>query len=379
MNRLRTGPLSPEREDARLPAPLIAERPGPDGWPDDEADLQTKARSPATPVTPADTLVASWLSAFAAADRALGSNAEQLGPFDASKRGNRLRTEREQVAGLLEAVAHGHRGASLLLRYLRGGSIDIRVLHLPSGVSACVFDVEGVLTTSAAAHREAWCATLDTYLLARAERLRRPFVAVDRNLDYSNHLDGRPRLAGLRAFLASRGISLPEGEPSDLPGAESVHGLANRKEELLRRFIAQKGVEAFAGSRAYLEVARIVGARRAVVSASAHTSLVLRYAGIADLVEQQIDGRTLETEALRPKPAPDMLLAACARLGVDPTEAAAFETNPAGITAARAGGLRAAVAVARDENAAAFSASDPDLIVNDLGEMLEHAGLGASV
>jgi beta-phosphoglucomutase-like phosphatase (HAD superfamily) len=379
MNSPRTGLLPPERKHARRPAPMLAERPGPDGWQDNDAEPVSGGLPPATGLTPADTLVASWLSAFAAADRALGSNAEQLGPFDAGKRGNRLRAEREQVADLLEAVAHGHRGASLLLRYLRGGSIDIRVLHLPSGVSACVFDVEGVLTTSAAAHREVWCATLDTYLLARAERLRRPFVPFDRNLDYSNHLDGRPRLAGLRAFLASRGINLPEGEPSDLPGTQSVHGLANRKEELLRRFIAQKGVEAFAGSRAYLEVARIVGVRRAVVSASAHTSLVLRYAGIADLVEQQIDGRTLETEALLPKPAPDMLLAACARLGVDPTEAAAFETTPAGITAARAAGLRAVVAVARDENATAFSPSDADLIVNDLGEMLEHAGVGASV
>lgn len=109
-----------------------------------------------------------------------------------------------------------------LAGFERVSTIDIRRLGLPSGVTACIFDVERALTTSACIHRDAWCSTLDAFLLARADRLRRPFVPLDRNHDYTNHLAGRPRLAGLRSFLASRGISLPDGEPSDLPVPDDV-------------------------------------------------------------------------------------------------------------------------------------------------------------
>jgi HAD superfamily hydrolase (TIGR01509 family) len=200
-------------------------------------------------------------------------------------------------------------------------------------------------------------------------------VPFDPNLEYSNCLAGKPRLAGLRAFLAGRGISLPEGEPSVRPGDESVHGLANQKQEVLRRHLEQHGVDAFAGSRAYLEVARIVGARRAVVSASTNTGRVLQRAGIASLIEEQIDGHALEADSLEAKPAPDTLLAACARLGVDPIHAAAFETTPAGIIAARAAGVRTVIGITRDENSGALFASDADKVVTDLGEMLERAPL----
>jgi HAD superfamily hydrolase (TIGR01509 family) len=284
-----------------------------------------------------------------------------------------LRAERTEVVGLLDTVAHGQRGATLLVDCLTHAPVDIRLLRLPTGVFACVFDLEGALTTSAAIHCEAWRLTLDPFLLAYADRLRRRFVSFDPHRDYPDYLSGRPRLAGLRAFLASRAISLREGEPSDRPGTESVYGLSNRKQETLRRLIEQNGVEAFAGSRAYLEVASIVAARRAVVSASTNTALVLQRAGIAELIEEQVDGAAVESESLRPKPAPDMLLAACARLGVDPGQAAAFETTPAGIMAARAAGIRTAIAVARDGHIAPFSACHPDLVVTDLGEMLERS------
>jgi beta-phosphoglucomutase-like phosphatase (HAD superfamily) len=320
-----------------------------------------------------ETLVASWLAAFTAAESATRSNARYLRSPDAGERLHRLRAEREQTAGLLESLAHGERGATLLIECLRHPTIDIRLLGLTNGITACIFDVEGALTTSAAVHRDAWRVTLDSFLAARSERALHPYVPFDPDLDYSRHLAGRPRLAGLRAFLASRGIPLGEGEPSDLAGAESVHGLAKRKQEVVRRYLDQKGVDAFAGSRAYLQVARIVGVRGAAVSASANTALILERAGIADLIQQQVDGRALEAESLEPKPAPDMLLAACARLGVDPGQAAAFETSVAGITAARAAGVRAVIAVARDENTAALSFGEADVVVNDLGELLERA------
>ena len=335
----------------------------------------TSHELPASPAPRADTLVADWLSAFAAAERAIASSTDYLSAAEASQRSRRLRSERERVAASLGEVVHGHRGATLLAHCLGRPSVDIRLLGLPDGVRACIFDVEGALTTSAAIHRDAWCAALDPFLFAWSERLGREFVPFDPSHDYEEHLVGRTRLLGLHGLLACRGISLREGEPSDLPGTESVYGLANRKQEVLRRDIERKGVDAFSGSRAYLELARVVGVRRAVVSASSNTALVLQRSGIADVIEEQIDGAVVEAESLRPKPAPDMLLAACDRLGVEPAQAVAFETRPAGFAAARNAGVRAVVAVARDESSAAYSAGDVDLAVSDLGELLE----GASV
>lgn len=361
--------LTAVREQQRpLRTAELPDRTRTDQWRDQDTQPRTAAEAP-----PVDTLVAHWLSAFAAAESALRANAGHLGHADVGTRIHRLREQREQVAASLETLVHGHQAASLLLHCLTRPTIDIRLLGLPSGVTACIFDVEGALTTSAAIHRDAWCTTLDSFLLARAERLRRPFVPVDPNHDYTNHLAGRPRLVGVRTFLASRGISLPDGEPSDLPGTESVQGLANQKQEVLHRLLEQKGVDAYAGSRAYLQLAHVVGARRAVISASANTHLVLEHAGIADLIEQQVDGRTLAADALEPKPAPDTILAACARLAVEPAHAAAFETTAAGIAAARSADVRTVIAVARDDNTTALSASDADHVITDLCDMLERA------
>src|SRR5262245_17470329 len=301
-----------------------------------------------------ETLVADWLSALVVAERAVRSSADLLPRAEVDERLRRVGADRSAVARELEEIAHGQRGALLLARCLRRSDIDIRLLGLPKDVSACIFDLDGALTTSAVAHCNAWGTTLDPFLLARSDRLRQEFVPFDPARDYEAYLAGRPRLAGLRTFLASRGIALPDGEPADPPGAESVYGLANRKNVVLRHYVEQKGMEAFDGSRAFLELARVVGARRAVVSARANTGLVLQRAGIDDLVEEQVDGTVLEPGSVRPKPAPDMLVIACARLGVEPAEAAAFETAPAGITAARAAGIRAVVAVARDGDTAAF-------------------------
>jgi HAD superfamily hydrolase (TIGR01509 family) len=319
-------------------------------------------------------LAVDWLAALAAAETAIGDKAARLTPSETRAYAQHLRLEHEQTAGLLETLAHGQRGATLLVDCLHHPTVDIRLLRLPTGVSACIFDLEGALTTSAALHCDAWRLTLDPFLFTYADRVHRQYVPFDPRRDYPDYLAGRTRLTGLRAFLTSRAISLRDGEPSERPGSESVHGLANRKQEVLRRLIEQRGVEAFAGSRAYLEVASIVGARRAVVSASTNSALVLRRAGIADLIEVQVDGDTVERESLRPEPAPDMLLAACARLGVEPSQAAAFETTPAGIVAARAAGIRMAIAVARDGHTGAFAGCDPDLTVTDLGEILEQNG-----
>jgi beta-phosphoglucomutase-like phosphatase (HAD superfamily) len=364
-------PLSANREEptARASALALPEAIGLETQHEGSGHEDSRRRV-ASP-TWAEPLVAGWLSEFVAVEKAFLDDAAGLSPADTRKHLQRLHAEREEIAVLLEELAHGQRGAALLVRCLGQPTIDLRLLRLPSGVSACIFDVEGALTTSAAAHCEAWRVTLDSFLFTYTERLGRRYVPFDPHHDYLEYLDGRPRLAGLRAFLASRGASLPEGEPSDRPGAESVHGLANQKQEALRRYVERNGIEAFAGSRAYLEVAGIVGARRAVVSASTNTSLVLERAGVADLIEEQIDGNVLERDSLSPLPAPDMILAACARLGVAPAQGAVFAAAPAAITAARAAGVHTAIGVARDGNSARFSETGADLVVTDLGEMLE--------
>jgi HAD superfamily hydrolase (TIGR01509 family) len=319
-------------------------------------------------------LALDWLSALGAAEAAVLDEANRLSQAEARAYLQRLRDEHEQAAALLESLTHGQRGAALLVDCLHHPTVDIRLLRLPAGVRACIFDLEGALTTSSALHCDAWRLTLDPFLVSYADRLHRGVVPFDPHRDYPKYLAGRTRLAGLRAFLTSRAMTVRDGEPSDRAGNGSVYGLANRKREVLRHLIEQKGVEAFAGSRAYLEVATVVGARRAVVSASTNTALVLQHAGIAELIEVEIDGDTVERESLRPRPAPDMLLAACARLGVEPAQAASFETTPTGIAAARAAGIRAAIAVAREGHAGAFAGSNPDQIVTDLGEMLERNG-----
>jgi beta-phosphoglucomutase-like phosphatase (HAD superfamily) len=341
------------------------------------AHVRSEPAGATTEAIGVETVAASWLSALAAAQRAVHAAAVtgNLTPTGSAQRLHHLQAEREEVTALLGPLARGHDGAEHLVRCLGSRVSDIHLLGLPDRVTACIFDVEGVLTTSAAAHRETWRRTLDAFLLARSASGRgHEYVPFDPIRDYADHLEGRPRVDGLRSFLISRGITIPDGEPSDRPDAATVHGLANRKQQLLRQYLVEKGIEAYAGSRAYLEVAHIVGAPTAVVSASTNTALVLEEAGIAQLVDERIDGQTMEIEHLEPEPAPDTLVAAYHHLGVDPEHAAAFETTAAGIAAARAAGIRAVIAVSREESAAELAANDPDMVIGDLGELLAHVG-----
>ncbi|RYZ26475.1 MAG: hypothetical protein EOP01_08990, partial [Propionibacteriaceae bacterium] len=170
------------------------------------------------------------------------------------------------------------------------------MLGLPEGTRACLFDLDGVLTNTAAVHDAAWQATFDDYLRERAQREGSEFTPFDPDADYAQHVDGKPRDAGVRDFLASRGITLPEGgpeDPVDQPFEDvSVTGLGNRKNQQLLHRIATDGVEVYEGSRRYLQAARDAGLRRAVVSSSANTRQVLEVTGLAELVEERVDGVT---------------------------------------------------------------------------------------
>jgi beta-phosphoglucomutase family hydrolase len=244
------------------------------------------------------------------------------------------------------------------------------VLGLPDGVTACLFDLDGVLTDTAAVHDRAWTAVFDAFLRERADTTGEPFVPFDPVADYAAHVDGKPRPDGVRDFLASRGVRLPEGSADDAPGALTVHGLGNRKNEVLLRTIAEDGVEVFEGSRRYLEAARERGLRRAVVSSSANTQQVLEVTGLAPLVEERVDGVTLRELGLRGKPAPDTFLEGARRLGVEPAAAAVFEDALAGVAAGRAGGFGHVVGVDRTGQAAGLRAHGADAVVTDLAELL---------
>src|SRR5439155_13787520 len=177
-------------------------------------------------------------------------------------------------------------------------------------------------------------------------------------------------------FLASRGISLPEGRPDDAPEAETVQGLANRKKAALLRHLDEQGLKAFEGARTYLELAREADVRCAVLSASANTAMILERAGLTTFVDVCVDGNTIAAEQLRAKPAPDMLLEACRRLGVEPRETAVFETSAAGVAAARAGGFELVVAGDRVGRSKVLTDEGATIVVSGLDEILDRR-LGA--
>jgi beta-phosphoglucomutase family hydrolase len=242
---------------------------------------------------------------------------------------------------------------------------------LPDGVIAGLFDLDGVLTQTAKVHAAAWKEMFDAYLRERATRTGEQFVPFDPVADYDQYVDGKPRYEGVRSFLAARGIELPEGDPNDPPDAETIHGLGNRKNEIVLRMIREHGVEAYEGSVRYVRALRDAGLRRAVVSSSTNCADVLQAAGIADLFEARIDGIVAEREHLKGKPAPDTFLAGARTLGVEPAQAAVFEDALAGVEAGRAGHFGWVVGVDRVGQAQALREHGADVVVSDLAELLE--------
>jgi beta-phosphoglucomutase family hydrolase len=245
------------------------------------------------------------------------------------------------------------------------------VLGLPDGIRGCLFDLDGVLTQTAKVHDAAWKEMFDDYLRARAQRTGQPFVPFDPVADYDEYVDGKPRADGTRSFLESRGIELPEGKDDDPPDAETIHGLGNRKNELVLRKIREDGVEAYPGSVRYVQAVKAARLPRAVVSSSANCRDVLIAAGIEDLFDARIDGVVAEREHLRGKPAPDTYLAGARALGLKPTAAAVFEDALAGVAAGRAGGFGFVVGVDRVGQAAALKEHGADIVVTDLAELLD--------
>lgn len=245
------------------------------------------------------------------------------------------------------------------------------MLGLPDAIRACLFDLDGVLTQTAKVHAAAWKEMFDAYLRERATRTGGPFVGFDPHHDYDRYVDGMPRYDGVRTFLASRGIELPEGEPDDPPGAETVKGLGNRKNAIVLSMIRERGVEAYEGSVRYVKGVRDAGLHTAVVSSSANCKDVLDAAGIADLFDERVDGVVAEREHLKGKPAPDTFVFAARALGATPAQATVFEDALAGVAAGRAGNFGFVVGVDRVGQAEALLAHGADVVVRDLAELQE--------
>ncbi|HEX6312534.1 MAG TPA: beta-phosphoglucomutase family hydrolase [Acidimicrobiia bacterium] len=234
---------------------------------------------------------------------------------------------------------------------------------------AVLFDLDGVLTKTAAVHETAWKAMFDGYLRERANREHaafRPFT----DDDYIRYVDGRPREDGVTSFLASRSIDIPLGEPGDGSGRETAWGLGNRKNELFQQVLDREGVEAYPDGVALLRGVRAAGIRTAVVSSSANTAAVLQAAGIAELFDARVDGTTVERLGLAGKPAPDEYLEAARELGVEPARAVVVEDAISGVQSGHAGGFGLVVGANRRDDGDELRANGADVAVTDLATLL---------
>jgi beta-phosphoglucomutase family hydrolase len=238
------------------------------------------------------------------------------------------------------------------------------VLGLPDAVRVCLFDLDGVLTKTATVHFAAWKRTFDQFL-QQHEPGSEPFS----QLDYNRYVDGKHRADGVRGFLASRGITLPEGSPGDPPDAATVQGIATRKNALVLEELEQNGVEVYPGSVDYLRAVKEAGLATAVVTASANGEQVIAAGGFADLIDARIDGVVAARDSLRGKPEPDTFLAGARALGVEPAAAVVFEDAISGVQAGRAGKFGYVVGVDRVGQAAALRDAGADVVVTDLAEL----------
>ena len=231
---------------------------------------------------------------------------------------------------------------------------------------AVIFDLDGVITDTASVHGAAWKQMFDLWLAKRAHHEgedHRPFSKED----YYRDVDGKPRYDGVRSFLASRGISLPRGQPSDPPTAETVCGLGNRKDELFLALLRRDGVIPFQSSIDLLRRLRAEGGRTAIISASRNCAQVLEAAGVAQLFDAKVDGIDAEVLGLEGKPSPAVFLEAASRLGVEPRRAAVVEDALAGVEAGHRGGFGLVIGVDRGGHAAALRERGADVVVGDLG------------
>jgi beta-phosphoglucomutase family hydrolase len=246
------------------------------------------------------------------------------------------------------------------------------MLGLPEGITACLFDMDGVVTKTALVHAAAWKEMFDEFLRGWSAKNGTEFVPFDSGQDYNEYVDGKPRLEGIKSFLGSRNISLPPGSPSDPPGSPTVYGLGNRKNDLFLKVLDRDGVQVYEGSIRYITAAREAGMRTAIVSSSANTVQVLTAAGIPDLFDARVDAHVAADRGLRGKPEPDTFLEAARMLGASAPAAVVFEDALAGVAAGHAGEFGFVVGVDRigHGHAEELRKHGADIVVKDLADLL---------
>jgi len=219
-----------------------------------------------------------------------------------------------------------------------------------------LFDLDGVITPTAEIHEHAWSALFAEYDYTEA--------------DYLTYIDGKPRYDGVRSFLASRGVTLPEGEPSDPPGESSVCALGNRKNILFNTILERDGIAPYPSSAATLDLLADLDIPAAIVSSSKNARTVLTAADLGDRFDVVVDGIVAATEGIAGKPAPDMFLHAASLLRVAPERTAVVEDAVSGVAAGAAGGFATVIGVDRGAGPEALSAHGATFVVADLGELL---------
>lgn len=305
-----------------------------------------------------DTIAFRWQEALDAGSRALEANAHTLLLADLARCRQELAQERREIPALLSEIA---RMTGLDAQpWLPPWPVTPRMLGLDPVVRACIFDLDGVLTDSGALHAAAWAETLDPLLQSVADTTPWALAPFDRATDYVLYFDGRTRLDGIRLFLESRGLHLPDA---------AVQRIASRKGELLEGHLAHRSVVALADARKFLQATGYAHLGRAVVSASSTTLPMLELTQLVQLVDVRVDAATIRTEHLHPRPAPDLLLAACSELGVAPREAVSLTHSGAGIVACRSAGMPA-IGIASGEEAERLRDYGAERVVPSLSGLL---------
>jgi beta-phosphoglucomutase family hydrolase len=236
---------------------------------------------------------------------------------------------------------------------------------------AVLLDLDGVITDTASIHAAAWKQMFDAYLQKRAAEGREQFRSFDIVSDYQRYVDGKLRYDGVRDFLASRNIHLPEGTPDDPPEAETVGGLGNRKDELVNKVISEKGVKPYEGSVRFIRQLRNQGFKMAVVTSSQNCAAVLKAAKLDSDLKVHVDGNVIHAKQLSGKPAPDAFLMAAKLIEVDPKRAVVIEDAISGVQAGRNGNFGLVIGIARKANAEELQRQGAHLVVNDLSEFAD--------
>ena len=235
---------------------------------------------------------------------------------------------------------------------------------------AVLFDLDGVLTDTQGLHAACWKKMFDEFLRKRSENRGEEFHPFSITEDYYLYVDGRLRSDGVRDFLQSRNISLPEGNPDEPPESETVSGLGNRKNDMVNELMETEGVDVYSDSVAWVRLLRDQGYKTAVVSASSNCKTVLISAEILDLFDTIVDGTVAADLDLAGKPSPETFLKAAEQLGVDPKRTVVVEDAISGVQAGRSGGFGLIIGVARKENAEALKESGADIVVESFDEFL---------